>query len=414
MNPRDTAETRRILVHMNPRDTSETRRILVHALSENGYLNAKKLRTRAHAQKPAHDIARIFLSTGLPPHQMDLVVDILGEPLPTQMHWSMFLHTLQTLASPAQREYWIPRCFKDVIGCYAQTELGGGSDVKGIETTAVRERDHWVLHSPTLTSMKFWPGGLGRTATHALVVASAGSLRMFIVDLSSEGVTRGSVGKLLGFQAADNGWMRMNHVKVPLDAALPAVSRGTLYGTMRHTRKRIVRASIYSLAKAVTIAYSFACLREQPKGTRIIEHTHVKHTLQKWTAWIESVEYKEGLAFKAYITDEVAKGIEECRRICGGFGYAYLSGFPRLLTNHLATVTYEGSNEMLYEVEAKRRACTVEQVKARYSVDADADVHLDETVRSWDISKEECQSALVADTAHELYAQITSGVHSRL
>ena len=60
-----------------------------------------------------------------------------------------------------------------VVGCYAQTELGHGSDVRSLETTAHFDDkdDVFVLHSPTLTSMKFWPGTMGKTANHAMVFA---------------------------------------------------------------------------------------------------------------------------------------------------------------------------------------------------------------------------------------------------
>ena len=49
------------------------------------------------------------------------------------------------------------------MGCYAQTELGHGSNVAGIETTATLDSnsDEFVIHSPTVTSTKYWPGGLG-------------------------------------------------------------------------------------------------------------------------------------------------------------------------------------------------------------------------------------------------------------
>ena len=59
------------------------------------------------------------------------------------------------------------------MGCYAQTELGHGSNVAGIETTASLDSnlDQFVIHSPTVTSTKFWPGGLGLWADHALVFA---------------------------------------------------------------------------------------------------------------------------------------------------------------------------------------------------------------------------------------------------
>lgn len=59
------------------------------------------------------------------------------------------------------------------IGCYAQTELGHGSNIAGIETTATLDMktDEFVIHSPTVTSTKYWPGGLGLWANHAIVFA---------------------------------------------------------------------------------------------------------------------------------------------------------------------------------------------------------------------------------------------------
>jgi len=59
------------------------------------------------------------------------------------------------------------------IGCYALTELGHGSNVGGLETTATLDlkTDEWLINSPTVTSTKYWPGGMGRWANHAAVFA---------------------------------------------------------------------------------------------------------------------------------------------------------------------------------------------------------------------------------------------------
>ena len=45
--------------------------------------------------------------------------------------------------------------------------------MRGLETVAVYDsaRQEFVCHSPTLSSIKWWPGGLGKTATHVVLMA---------------------------------------------------------------------------------------------------------------------------------------------------------------------------------------------------------------------------------------------------
>ena len=72
----------------------------------------------------------------------------------------------------------------NIIGCYAQTELGHGSNVADLETTATldMETDEFVINTPSVKATKFWPGGLGIGATHAVVFARC------IVDDNDYGV----------------------------------------------------------------------------------------------------------------------------------------------------------------------------------------------------------------------------------
>jgi acyl-CoA oxidase len=90
------------------------------------------------------------------------------------VHASMCLYTLETMASEEQKRQLLPlaQSFR-IITTYAQTELGHGTDIRRLETEAVFDRitDSFVLNTPTLTSTKFWPGALGRTANYILLMA---------------------------------------------------------------------------------------------------------------------------------------------------------------------------------------------------------------------------------------------------
>lgn len=88
----------------------------------------------------------------------------------------MFIPALMSQASPEQQAKWLPMAQKlEIIGTYAQTELGHGTFVRGLETTATYdpETEHFIIHSPTLTSTKWWPGGVHYTRSHSVAFCAS-------------------------------------------------------------------------------------------------------------------------------------------------------------------------------------------------------------------------------------------------
>lgn len=100
--------------------------------------------------------------------------DLLGEGTPYRLHDAMYMMTLRDQGTPEQHELFLKKSENyEYMGCYAQTELGHGSNVRGLETTATWNPGDktFTLHSPHLTASKWWIGSLGRIANHAVVMA---------------------------------------------------------------------------------------------------------------------------------------------------------------------------------------------------------------------------------------------------
>lgn len=69
----------------------------------------------------------------------------------------MFVPAIKGQGTDEQQQKWLPLAYRmQIIGCYAQTELGHGSNVQGLETTATFDpkTDEFIINSPTLTSSK--------------------------------------------------------------------------------------------------------------------------------------------------------------------------------------------------------------------------------------------------------------------
>ena len=135
----------------------------------------------------------------------------------------MFAESIRNFSNEEQYAKWVPLIENgDIFGCYCQTEIGHGSDVAGLETTATFDlaKDEFVIHTPSMTATKWWPGEMGRFANHAVVFAKLiiegnnYGVAPFIIQIRSledhkhvPGVKCGDMGPKFGYHSKDNGWL---------------------------------------------------------------------------------------------------------------------------------------------------------------------------------------------------------------
>ena len=176
------------------------------------------------------------------------------------------------------------------------TELGHGSNVKGIETIAEydHENDEFIINSPTKTAIKFWIGNLAKTWQNAVVFAQLivkgenKGVHAFLFQIRDRdnhqplpGIEIGDCGDKLSNQGIDNGWVRFDFFRVNRDALLDRFGsideHGNYHSSIESDNKRfstsiasltggrvgITKSSCDAALQCCTIAIRYGIVRKQ-------------------------------------------------------------------------------------------------------------------------------------------------------
>jgi acyl-CoA oxidase len=318
--------------------------------------------------------------------------------LGTRKHHDKYLKDIGTLTLP---------------GCFAMTETGHGSNVRGVETTATYNKADrtFTIHTPNEQARKEYIGNAalhGRKATvfaKLIIDGTDYGVNAFIVPLRDAsgqfhpGVTITDCGRKLGLNGVDNGLISFNQVVIPKDEMLdrfasvsdegkfesPITSDSrrffTMLGTLVGGRIGIPRAGLSASKSALTIAIRYGDGRTQfgPENApevpvlnyrthqrRLIPYLANAYALNFALRYLTSrylsrredeMQEIEALAagLKSWATWNTTATIQECREACGGKGYLAENRFAALKADTDIFTTFEGDNTVLMQLVAKSR-----------------------------------------------------------
>jgi acyl-CoA oxidase len=339
-------------------------------------------------------------------HDISLVIK-LG------VQFGLFAGSIQRLGTEYHHRKYLPDATStDLMGCFAMTEIGHGSNVQGLETTAVyqRENGYFVLHSPTYSAGKNYIGNAAEDGQLAVVFAQLEvdgqkhGVHAFLVPIRDgnghplPGVRIEDNGLKMGLNGVDNGQIWFDQIQVPrvemLNRFADVTAEGhyrsgiqgqsarffTMIGTLVSGRISIAATANSAAKSALTIAIRYAARRRQfgsPKAgleTLILDYPAHQRRLCPLVAKAFALDFAlkhlielnetvhagnsrslETLAagLKAVTTWNATQTIQTCREACGGEGYLATNRISALKADTDIYTTFEGDNTVLMQLVAK-------------------------------------------------------------
>lgn len=286
------------------------------------------------------------------------------------LHSNLVAPYIDKLGSEALRKRLMPAIVDGTtILAIAMTEAGGGSDLRSIRTTAVRDGNGWRLNG----AKTYISNGI---LSDAMVVAArcdgadGGPIGLFLVERGMPGFERGQKLKKMGLDAQDTAEIFFNDVWVPQDNVLGDPAQG-FRALMRFLATERLIAAIASMAAATTamdLTLEFVKTRVA-FGRPIGLFQHNRFRLAALKARIDSaqtyVDQMVLLANAGKLTGEDAAtakllaseiegdAVDLGVQLHGGAGYMEEYRICRLYTDARISRIFAGSSEIMLEIIAR-------------------------------------------------------------
>jgi glutaryl-CoA dehydrogenase (non-decarboxylating) len=284
------------------------------------------------------------------------------------VHVGLVSLTILTWGTDAQKSKYLPDLIAAKhIGAFGLTEPNVGSDVVGLQSTADRDGDCFILNGE-----KMWIS-LADVADTFLVFAWTDREKMkqrdhsgmsaFIVERSMKGVTTSSIHGKLGVRAGNTGAIQFSDVRLPKEQILGHEGEGFKIAMFALDQGRFtVAAGATGLIKAcLDASVSFSQTRKT-FGRPIRDHQLVKEMLARMEAnyqscrllWLRAAWLKNTgqpntreTALAKWIAAEAAEAAAaDAVQVHGAYGFSDEYPVERFYRNAKGSSIYEGSREI--------------------------------------------------------------------
>jgi len=269
-----------------------------------------------------------------------------------------------------QKERFVkPVILGDKIAALAVTEPGGGSDVAGLQTTAVRENDHFVVNG----SKTFITSGC-RADQITCAVRTGGSgtqgISLVVIEAGTPGYSVSAKLKKTGWWASDTAQIFFDNCKVPVENLIGEENQG-FYGIMENFQsERLQLAVMANMTSRIALEESIQYARKREAfGKPLAGFQTMRHKIVDMATLVEvSREFtyrvaakigaglnqvKEISMAKNFACSTSDKVTYDAVQIFGGYGFMRGYAVERLYRDNRVLSIGGGTTEIMKEIISK-------------------------------------------------------------
>jgi alkylation response protein AidB-like acyl-CoA dehydrogenase len=280
------------------------------------------------------------------------------------VHSCLFSHAVLQFGTDKQKEKFLPKAAKgELLGAFALTEPGAGSDIHGLNTKAEKKGDSYVLNGT-----KAWVT-TGSDALAYILFAVTGNqkgkkkLSAFIVEKDSPNLRISHIEEKMGLHASITAEITLEDCRIPAENLLGKEGKGAsialhcLDGSRIGIAAQAVGLSQRALDEAVTYAK-----HRKAFGKTIDNFQAIQFMIADMATFIESARLltyrasilldkgfpisKEASMAKLYASEAANKIVYLALQIHGGYGYSKEFAVEQLYRDARVLTLYEGTSEI--------------------------------------------------------------------
>jgi alkylation response protein AidB-like acyl-CoA dehydrogenase len=272
--------------------------------------------------------------------------------------------------NPEQQARYFPRVTTDLLGAFALSEPGSGSDAFALATRAERKADHWEL-----TGRKFWITN-GAEAGVFIVFANADlskgykGITAFVVERTFAGFSVGKKENKLGIRASSTTELILEQCVVPEENVLGPVGQGYKIAIETLNEGRIgIGAQMIGVARGALEAATTYVKERRQFGKAIADFQGVQFQLAQMLTDLEAARLMvynaarlkdAGLPFahqaamaKLFSSQVADRTTSNCLELFGGYGYSKEYPAEKYYRDAKIGTIYEGTSNMQLQTIAK-------------------------------------------------------------